>query len=452
MKLPICGPSFSDGFRRSSWFICALFAALAPAGCALGGLPPGAPKNSPVPPAATPSLSLSAQSLSWGNVTTGSSATQSLLAFNFGTAPLLLSQIDVTGKGFALGGKYDSLAVAPGHTATIDVVFNASAAGAQTGMLSFASNDPSKPAVVIALSATGVAPAQPEVAVAPASLAFGNVAVGTKSIAELSIKNTGTAGLSISSLTTTGKGFTVIGPSTSAEIAPDASINVQVILAPTHTGSDTGTVLITTNASASPVVIPLTGSAIAASPILKVSTTSISFGTVLLGALGSQTLTITNSGTANLVISQFTIGGAAFHVAGITTPATIAAGQSANLTVNFAPILAVLMNGSLVISSNSSGAASETISLTGSGVNVGALSVKLSWSPSVSASVIGYNIYRSTVSGGPYSLVSGPIAGTSFTDTNVTAGQTYYYVLTSVGSNGVESAFSGQAAVTVPNP
>jgi hypothetical protein len=433
--------------RRSFWLICALFAALAAVGCALGGIPPSRSKDSPTPPA--PALSLSSQTLAWGNVTTGSSATQSELAFNFGTAPLLISQVAVTGKGFALSGEFNSLAVEAGHTASLEVTFTSTVAGSSTGMLSFATNDPANPAVKISLSATAVAPATPEVLVSPASLAFGDVAVGAQGTAALSIKNTGTANLAVNSLTTTGKGFTVIGPATSAEIVPGASINVQVILAPSHTGAASGTVLITTNASASPVVIPLTGTAVAAAPILSVTSTSVSFGNVLLGALGSRTVTLSNSGTANLLISQLTIGGSAFHVSGLATPATLVPAQSATITISFAPILAVLMNGSLVISSNSVAGASQSISLSGSGISVLGPSVTLSWSPSVTPNIAGYNIYRSSVSGGPYSLISGPIAGTTFTDTNVTPGQTYYYVLTSVTSGGVESGFSGQAAVTV---
>ncbi len=436
--------------RPASWFICALFAALAAGGCAFGNIPPSLSKDSPTPPA--PSLSLGSQSLSWGNVTTGSSATQSELAFNFGNAPLLISQIVVTGKGFALSGQFNSLAVEAGHTASLEVIFAPTAAGASTGTLSFATNDPANPTVMISLSATAVAPATPEVLVSPASLAFGDVAVGAQGTATLSIKNTGTANLSVNSLTTTGKSFTVIGPSTSAEIVPGASINVQVILAPSHTGAASGTVLITTNASASPVVIPLTGTAVAATPILSVNSTSISFGNVLLGALGSRTVSITNSGTANLLVSQLMIASSAFHVSGLTTPATLAPAQSATLTISFAPSLAVLTNGSLVISSNSVAGASQSIGLSGSGISVLGPSVTLSWSPSVSANIAGYNIYRSSVSGGPYELISGPIAGATFTDTNVTPGQTYYYVLTSVSSSGVESGFSGQAAVTVASP
>ena len=68
---------------------------------------------------------------------------------------------------------------------------------------------------------------------------------------------------------------------------------------------------------------------------------------------------------------------------------------------------------------------------------------------------MGYNVYRGTTSGGESStpLNSTPINGTTYTDENVTAGATYYYVVTAVASNDVtQSADSNEASATVPSP
>jgi hypothetical protein len=80
-------------------------------------------------------------------------------------------------------------------------------------------------------------------------------------------------------------------------------------------------------------------------------------------------------------------------------------------------------------------------------------SVTLSWTASTTPSV-SYNVYRSTASGGPYSskLTGSPIAGLSYVDNAVVAGQTYYYVATAVDGSGNESAPSTQAAATIPTP
>lgn len=77
-------------------------------------------------------------------------------------------------------------------------------------------------------------------------------------------------------------------------------------------------------------------------------------------------------------------------------------------------------------------------------------SVALSWNPSTST-VSGYNIYRGTQTGGPYSkLNSAVISGTTYTDTNVQSSTTYYYVSTAVNSSNVESAFSNEASAAIP--
>jgi len=55
------------------------------------------------------------------------------------------------------------------------------------------------------------------------------------------------------------------------------------------------------------------------------------------------------------------------------------------------------------------------------------------------------------VSGGPYNKVnSALISATSFMDTSVTSGQTYYYVASEIDSTGAESPYSGEVSATIP--
>jgi hypothetical protein len=87
------------------------------------------------------------------------------------------------------------------------------------------------------------------------------------------------------------------------------------------------------------------------------------------------------------------------------------------------------------------------------GVGTVAHYVTMGWTASTS-SVAGYNVYRATTSGGPYSKInSSLIVVTSYTDSTVAAGQTYYYVATAVDNNGVESSYSTQTPLAlVPMP
>ena len=81
-----------------------------------------------------------------------------------------------------------------------------------------------------------------------------------------------------------------------------------------------------------------------------------------------------------------------------------------------------------------------------------AQSVSLTWTASTSV-VAGYNVYRGTQSGGPYTLINSSLdTGTTYSDATVHGGQSYYYVATAVTSNGVESVHSNEAQVSVPYP
>jgi hypothetical protein len=75
--------------------------------------------------------------------------------------------------------------------------------------------------------------------------------------------------------------------------------------------------------------------------------------------------------------------------------------------------------------------------------------VALTWS-TVPCPGITYNVRRSPSSGGPYTIIVNT-ASTSYTDTGVLNGSTYYYVVSAVGSGG-EGAYSAQVVATVPLP
>jgi hypothetical protein len=81
-------------------------------------------------------------------------------------------------------------------------------------------------------------------------------------------------------------------------------------------------------------------------------------------------------------------------------------------------------------------------------------SASLSWTASTSTNVVGYNIYRGTTNGsGPYTKVNpSPVASTTFTDSTVQGGVTYYYVATAIDSNNNESGYSNQTQAVIPSP
>ena len=77
-------------------------------------------------------------------------------------------------------------------------------------------------------------------------------------------------------------------------------------------------------------------------------------------------------------------------------------------------------------------------------------SVTLTWKASKSA-VKGYNVYRATTPGGPYTRVNSELVQElTYKDENVPGGKTYYYVSRSVDAKGRESGNSGEITVVVP--
>ena len=151
-----------------------------------------------------------------------------------------------------------------------------------------------------------------------------------------------------------------------------------------------------------------------------------------------------------MTISSAGWNGQGYSVNGISFPVTLTGGQSVPFKVTFAPQASGTSSGSISFISDASNSPTRE-TLTGTGTQPVMHGVDLSWDPSPS-SVIGYNIYRGTTSGGPYPLKlnSSPQPGTSFSDDTVRSGATYYYVATSLDANSVESSYSNQLTMVIP--
>jgi fibronectin type 3 domain-containing protein len=76
--------------------------------------------------------------------------------------------------------------------------------------------------------------------------------------------------------------------------------------------------------------------------------------------------------------------------------------------------------------------------------------VGLNWQASVSQ-VTGYFVYRGSSVSNITKLFVSSIAATSYTDSSVANGQTYFYAVTSVDANSVESSPSNEVSVTIPS-
>jgi hypothetical protein len=222
---------------------------------------------------------------------------------------------------------------------------------------------------------------------------------------------------------------------------------------PATTSSDNGAqfTVVVSNSAGNATSNAATLTVNASTVLLNANPTSLSFGSVTIGSSSTLSVTFTNSGNSNVTISNVSISGAGYAASGVSTGQILAPAQTATLNVAFSPSATGTLTGSVTVTSDATNSPA-TVPLSGSGVQPVSHSVTLTWSPSTS-SVTGYNVYRSSVSGGSYTkLNSMAVATTSYDDTAVQAGQTYYYVVTSVDLSNMESAYSSQVSAIVPSP
>jgi hypothetical protein len=187
----------------------------------------------------------------------------------------------------------------------------------------------------------------------------------------------------------------------------------------------------------------------AATFLLNTNKTSLPFGNVNIGSNTILGVTFTNAGNSNVTVLSVTIAGPGFTPSGVSTGQILTPGQTATLNVTFTPATAVPVTGSVTVASTATNSPA-TITLSGTGVQPVPHSVTLSWTASTST-VPGYNVYRSAVSGGPYTKVNSVLdPAIQYTDSTVQSGLTYFFVVTSVDSSNVESTFSNEVSATIP--
>ena len=184
----------------------------------------------------------------------------------------------------------------------------------------------------------------------------------------------------------------------------------------------------------------------------------------------TQTVTVNGANVTGLnfaatAVQTFSISGTISPAAGgsgaaVTLTGAAGANTTANSSGNYT--FSGLANGAYTVTPSNAGYSFTPVnqSVTINGTNVSAVnftatpqqahSAALSWTASTST-VSGYNVYRGTVSGGPYTLINPSlVTGLSYTDTTVQSGLTYYYVTTAVDSSGVQSVDSNQVTAVIP--
>src|SRR5208283_1954170 len=298
-----------------------------------------------------PQISLNPSPVAFGTVTDGTSSPKTVTITNGGSATLTISQATVSGTGFTMSGLTTPLNIAAGGTSSFTVTFAPTGTTAVSGSVVLTSNAAGSP-TTLSLTGTGAAAPAPLISLTPSSVSFGNVVDGNTNSQTITVKNTGNATLTISAATPAGTGFSVSGLTLPLNIAAGSTSTFNVQFAPTGTSAVSGSVSLVSNLATSPTAIPLTGTGVAATFVLGVSSNNVSFGNVTVNTAGTQTVTLSNTGNSNLTISNVTVTGTGFTTSGVTPPVTMTPGQTLTLTLTFTPPAAAADSGTVTITSN----------------------------------------------------------------------------------------------------
>jgi len=180
-------------------------------------------------------------------------------------------------------------------------------------------------------------------------------------------------------------------------VAAKGYCTISVTLTPTVLGADNGTLNVTDAASNNPQTAALTGTGTGAVASLSPSRLTFTSQPVDTASVG-QVIILANTGNLPLTLSA-----TSFHLAGAnaddfaqvnTCSLSLAAGNNCPIAILFTPSAVGTRGASMTITDNALGSP-QSVSLSGTGTH----DVILSWTPSATPGIAGYNVYRGTTSG-----------------------------------------------------
>ena len=294
----------------------------------------------------------------FGSVLVGSNSRDSVVVTNPGTDALTIKNVISSNGTFSVSPTNGSIAAA--SSATFYITFAPVTTSVQTGKVVFTHTGSSSPDTVT-VSGTGIAAA---FAVDRKIVLFGNVPVGGIERDSVVVTNPGTASLAINNVTSNNSAFAV--SPTGGLLVPASSATFHITFTPVSAGIQTGKVVFTHTGTSSPDTVTVSGTGIVAA--FAVDRKNILFGNVPVGGIGRDSVVVTNSGTASLVINNVTSNNGTFAVS--PTGGSIAPSSSAAFHITFTPANATTQTGKLVFTHTAS-SSPDTVTVSGTGTVAG---------------------------------------------------------------------------------
>jgi hypothetical protein len=374
-----------------------------------------------------PTVAVGERSLQWVAITNTGRSSVSILSVRGGN-----SSLSVRGLKFPFR-------IAPQDTATVEVSFLPLRNGRSSTDFTFVASRGAQ----LSLHAVGTGGAGGLVS-RPGKVSFGKVKMGWGQLLPVTLANNSSTPQIISRVSISNSDFSVTGISFPTTLDAGESITFSASFVPRHKGITAGRILATTRAAT--LAIPVDGEA-SQSGSLGVTPAQLSFGNVNTGTTSTLSGSL-KAGAAPVTVYSATVTSQEFSLKDLRFPITILPNRSLPFNVTFAPAA----NGaaSAVLSFQSSGGSPVQETMAGNGVSKTSHRVTLTWNPDHSA-VAGYNVFRASNSAGPFSQINPSLdSTTSFIDSSVQSGFTYYYATTAVSSNGKQSGYSNQVSVAIP--
>ncbi len=334
--------------------------------------------------------------LSFGNVTINTTADQSLTLRNNGSSDLIignLAQIDTVALPFSIiSDNCSGQTLTVASSCIVDVRFSPTAEASYSDSFDIPSNDPDEGTLTFILNGTGAPLPTPDITVSDSvvpnndlSLPFGSRTVGSTSDQRVTLTNDGSADLVIGTLAqidTVSAPFIIMDDNCSGQsLTPAASCTFDIRFSPSSTVSYNDTFDIPSNdADESSVTFNLSGTG-APVPAPDITVTDsvvpnndsiISFGNTTVNTFSNQSVTITNDGSADLVIgtlAQVDTLAAPFSIQSDNCSGqTLAPADNCTFGIRFSPTSASTSNDTFDIPSNDFGENPVVFSVDGTGV------------------------------------------------------------------------------------
>ncbi|HVT44680.1 MAG TPA: choice-of-anchor D domain-containing protein [Thermoanaerobaculia bacterium] len=201
------------------------------------------------------------------------------------------------------------------------------------------------------------------------AITFGVISTGTSADRAITIRNTGSAAVTVQSIRGSTPVFSLVSPAAPFTIAPGATQTATVRFSPTAAGDFTTDLIVTSDDQARPqIMVYATAIAIRPlSPDIDIAPHGLNFGAVTPGANRTMSFALRNQGSAPLNVNAISITSPQFSVVSPSPPFSVEAGAEQDVVLRFAPSATGVQTATLTVANNDTTAPAVVIRLRGEG-------------------------------------------------------------------------------------